>query len=602
MNLSRGWLLPGKPRCFAPACVSLAVGLSGVLLGIHSARSQGSRGAQAAEADVLPAAKSAPAADLNLDGGASAKADALTAFSQAVLAEDTANSDQALADYQKALSLDPGYTELAVKVAFELARRGNPSAGIEVLKDSIKASPRASLAYLYLSQLYANYLNKTELALTYAQQALKLDPMNIACYVATFEIDEATHRHTEAVALLDTASKQPSTDPQYWLKLGDFYIQSLGKSGVPPDALRKIADIYAKGLSLDPENPATLTHVANFYARADRERDAIPLFLSALKLSPANPPDGDDSLASIRDNLAVCYDAVGKTPEAIATLQQLIKDNPLRYESYGSLCDLYEKSGDTDAALSVCKQMILLDQNDFRNYVREAALLMKEKKVDAAVQTLTDARTKFPGEAQVTYALGMALSEVKRFPEALTVFDQAAEEAAQGQTEMLDAQFYFAYGAAAEQAGQVEKAAGLLNKSIDLDPAGAAEAYNYIGFMWVDRGMRLDEAGELIKRALRMEPTNPAYIDSLGWYYFKKGQYTQAVATLKKAAGTIQPEDPEVDEHLGDAYAADNDATHALEYWTRASAIDKDNKEIVVKIAGAKQKLARQGMPAQTTP
>jgi len=74
------------------------------------------------------------------------------------------------------------------------------------------------------------------------------------------------------------------------------------------------------------------------------------------------------------------------------------------------------------------------------------------------------------------------------------------------------------------------------------------------------------------------------------------------VETLRKAASLIQPEDAIVDEHLGDAYAASGDTASALDYWQKAAAIDKENKEITVKIAGARQKLARQGAPAGATP
>jgi tetratricopeptide (TPR) repeat protein len=182
------------------------------------------------------------------------------------------------------------------------------------------------------------------------------------------------------------------------------------------------------------------------------------------------------------------------------------------------------------------------------------------------------------------------------------IFEQAADEAAGGETEMLGAQFYFDFGAAEEESGHMDKAVDLFKKSIALDPKNSAEAYNYLGFMWVDRGLNLDEAGGYIKKALEMDPENPAYIDSLGWYYFKKGEFAQAVETLRKAATLIQPEDAIVDEHLGDAYSATNDTTNALKYWEKASGIDKDNKEILVKIAGARQKLARQGAPAHTTP
>jgi len=601
MNLSRGWLSPGKPRCLVISWPALLV-IAFFSLALHSSFAVFEGAPRAAEADVLPGANQAVAPDLLLHGDAASKAGALSSFAQAIIAEDNADSDTALADYQQALSLDPGYTELAVKVAFELARRGDPSAGIQVLKDSIKASPKAPLAYLYLSQLYAKYLAKPEAGLKYAQQALDLDPNNFASYLAVYEIFEETRDPAKAAATLDLASKASSTDPQYWLQLGSFYLKSLGDSPIAPGQLPKLTAIYARALALDGSNPATLASVADFYARTHREKEAIPLYLNALKLSPANPPDGDQSLAAIRDSLARCLDAVGKTDEAITNLQQLIKDDPLRTESYELLFELYEKTAKFDAALAICQQMMLLDPTDYRNYMRTAELQLREGKADAAIQTLNDARLKFPSEPEITCILGIALTESKHYKEALAVFEQAVTEASQGQSDMLDSQFYFAYGTAAEQSGLVDKAAELLKKSIELDPKSAAEAYNYLGFMWVDRGLHLDEAGALIKKALDLKPDEPAYVDSLGWYYFKKGDFKRAVETLKKAATLIQPEDAIVDEHLGDAYSASGDTANALVYWQKAATLDKDNKAIPMKIAGARQKLARQAAPAHATP
>ena len=76
------------------------------------------------------------------------------------------------------------------------------------------------------------------------------------------------------------------------------------------------------------------------------------------------------------------------------------------------------------------------------------------------------------------------------------------------------------YGTAAERAGHYAKAAELLQKSIALAPNASAEACNYLGYMWADRNERLDEAESLIRRALEFEPSNAAYIDSLGWVFF----------------------------------------------------------------------------------
>ncbi|MGA3171078.1 MAG: tetratricopeptide repeat protein [Chthoniobacteraceae bacterium] len=604
MNLSRGWLSLGKPRRLARACLLAFSFAAPAVPSCLASWDEQPNTENALEADVLPGNAHPADPDLLLTPGDAAKADAYANFSVAITADDSADSDTALADYQKALALDPGYTELAVKVAFELARRGDPSAGIEVLKDSIKASPGASLAYIYLSQLYLNYLNKPDVGLKYAQQALAMDPSNLKSYMAVYEIYLGLNEPGKAAAVLDRAAKSESTDPQFWLTLGETLFKPYADSatGIPAPAADQIAAVYRKAVALDGTNPTTLENAADFLALTRHPDEAVPLYLEAIRLSPANPPDGDDTLTNVRYNLANCYYTLDKTAEAISTLRDLIKADPLRYDPYELLCDLYEKNNQIDQALATCQQMMLLRPDSFQNCIRQAALLMKLGKMDAAIQTLTDARTKFPTEAQVTYSLGLALSEAKRYPEALGIFEQAEQEASIGQTEMLDAQFYFAYGAAAEQSGQVEKAAELMKKSIDLDPANASDAYNYLGYMWADRGMKLDEAAGYIKKALQMQPDNAAYIDSMGWYYYKKGDFARAIEILKKAAKLIQPEDAVVDEHVGDAYAAAGDTNQAIDYWQRASALDKDNKEIAVKIAGARQKLAREGTPAHNTP
>ena len=199
-----------------------------------------------AEADILPAAIKPRCAGSRPARGCRQKAGALAAFSQAVIAEDNADADTALADYQKALSLDPGYTELAVKVAFELARRGDPSAGIQVLKDYIKASPKAPLAYLYLSQLYAKYLGKPELGLKYAQQALDLDPTNLPSYIAVYEIEHAIKRPGKASEVLDRAARLAAPIRNSGSSSATSMLKARRDGPVPSDQLGKIAADFPK--------------------------------------------------------------------------------------------------------------------------------------------------------------------------------------------------------------------------------------------------------------------------------------------------------------------------------------------------------------------
>jgi tetratricopeptide (TPR) repeat protein len=109
--------------------------------------------------------------------------------------------------------------------------------------------------------------------------------------------------------------------------------------------------------------------------------------------------------------------------------------------------------------------------------------------------------------------------------------------------------------------------------------------------MWVDRNMNLDEAGSMIKKALEIEPENGAYLDSLGWFYFKKGDFNRAITELLHAADLLNPPDPVVYEHIGDTYRSLGDSSQALSFWQKALNLDPQNQSLISKIDQAKSKM-----------
>jgi tetratricopeptide (TPR) repeat protein len=222
------------------------------------------------------------------------------------------------------------------------------------------------------------------------------------------------------------------------------------------------------------------------------------------------------------------------------------------------------------------------------------------KKFDDAILTLQQARHRFP-VPQMTYSLAVALSTAKRYPDALPIYEAALQEAKTSQPEVLDAAFYFNYAVAAEQSNLIDKAAGLFKQCIELDPSKAAQAYNYLGYMYVDRNMNLDEAGLMIKKALELQPDNGAYIDSLGWYYYHTGEYAKALTELLRALEKLKPEDPVVLEHVGDTYQALNNLGEAEVYWQRALKLDPANQKLTTKIDASKAKLTS-NPPSTATP
>jgi tetratricopeptide (TPR) repeat protein len=600
MNSSRPGALPKKSK-WRPALLYTFILLAATPLFSAPSKTKAALNARVVQSDILPPADlKSPAKDLLLSPADEKKADALAYFIDGSLAEDNADVEQALESYRKALAVDPAArvrtgegdapTLLAAKVAFELARRGDPGAGIDILKDTAKADPKEATTYYFLSQIYSRFLKKNDIALKYAEQAIGLDPNNFSFYVADFELCQNLGQTKKAADVLERASKLQNTDPQFWLKLCELHIQTLVKDdgSTAPDDLKKLNALFKKTLSLAKDDPLVIAKVADYYALTRQVKDAIPLYLRALSLKPDT---NDPAILNVREKLATSFLATGQRDEAIKALQDLIKASPTRYETYELLGQLFEAKGDFDQALASYQQTLLINPNSYQNYLRVAGAFLQLKKFDKAADLLREARGKFPDMPRITYALGQALSLAKQHQQALATFEEALHEAENNESELLDAEFFFSYGAASEQAGMYDKAAELFKKSIEMDPANSSKALNYLGFMWVDHDQHLDEAGGLIKRAVEMEPDNGAFLDSLGWFYFKKGDYENALAELLKAASVTKPDDATVFDHIADTYQKLGNAAQALVYWQKSVALDPDNKTVAGKLEDAKQKM-----------
>jgi tetratricopeptide (TPR) repeat protein len=456
--------------------------------------------------------------------------------------------------------------------------------GIDVLKDLAKARPHEPLAYLNLAYFYLKQLKKPELALKYAEQAVEVDPKNLTGYQTLFEVYMALRQKKEAESTLIKAQKLDSKDSDFWLTLADLTIQlySNSQDSSPAQRAAALEPLLRKAADFANNDGTIYAKIADDYVLIDQVASAIPFYLRTLELNKDN--------ADVRYKLAQSFLKTGQRDQAIRSLEEMLKANPLKFEIYEFLARLYEEAGNKERALANYEQALLLAPNQPENYLHTAGVELELKQYDRAIGTLEEARRRFP-VPQITYSLAIALSTAKRYSDALPIFEAALQEAKSSDEELLDGSFYFNYGATAEQGGLVDKAATLLKKSIELDPSKAAQAYNYLGFMWVDRNMNLDEAGSMIRKALEIEPENGAYLDSLGWYYFKKGDFARAITELLHAADLINPPDPVVYEHIGDTYRSLGNGPQALNYWQKALTLDPQNQSLTSKIDQAKAKM-----------
>ena len=134
------------------------------------------------------------------------------------------------------------------------------------------------------------------------------------------------------------------------------------------------------------------------------------------------------------------------------------------------------------------------------------------------------------------------------------------------------AEIHFRLAVIYEKQNQRDKSIQEIKKVLELDPKNP-DAQNFLGYSYAEAGTNLDEAEKLVQDALRSKPNSGHIIDSLGWVYFKKGQYDKAVAELERAH-RLMPQDATVAEHLGDAYFQQKRFRDALRIYRRALVLE----------------------------
>jgi tetratricopeptide (TPR) repeat protein len=539
----------------------------------------------ASESDYLPDDGERAIVPFHLDAKGEQQAAAMAHFVTGVLQEESDGPEKALESYREVLDLDPGYTKLAIEVAYDCLRRGETTEAIGLLKDAIKAKPQAPEPALALSSIYLRHLRKPDLALRYAETALKADPGRFAAYEALWEIAQAQGDVAGCTKVLDRAVRARTTNTAFWLQLADFLTNSSdGNAFVDQKTAAKLTICLEKAAQTSGDDGESLARIADFYILNRQYGKAADFYRRAVDLKPTLP--------GINERLAGTLVELGRNNEAIPVLEKVIAGNPLSLPAYDQLYKLYEDRGDHEKALRSVEQALIIDKANFARQRDLMLLLLRTGKINEAIDRAAEARRLFPQVPFFTYVQARALAAARRNDEAMRAFARAQMESSAIDPSLLSGLFYFDYACAAQQAGSYDKAAELFKKSIELDPTNA-EAYNALGFMWIEQKENLDEAEGLIRKALTFDPTNGAYIDSLGWLYYQTGKYDAALTELLRASKALPEPDSVVYEHIGDAYRALNRTAEAVLYWQKSAQLDPSNKALLSKIDAATEKVAQ---------
>ena len=501
------------------------------------------------------------------------------------------NSVEAEKAFKSALGLDADSEDALIGLSLVYSDVGDTKNMIEMLKRVTGKSPNPqSLAML--GNAYAQTRDYASAADVFAK-ALELKPDNVQIKKALAQNLFYAEKFDEALKQYKDLEEEDPKDPTAPLRLSEIYrtkkmfdqahaelakakdldkdnlevryveVNLLEAEGKNAEGIKLLNDILAetakKTYSTEEKRARTMfiERLANLYQNSRQ----YPKAVEALRqINDIDPDAGPQVAKAVIATYLIAKDLPAAQAEAEAALKKYPKDRSVRFEHASVLAE----TGKVDAAAAEVKGL-LHGENDRETYLRLAEVYEKGKNFTEMEKAL--------GEAE-------KLSESKPEKEAV----------------------YFMRGAMFEKMKKYSAAETEFRKVIEINPKSSG-ALNYLGYMLADRGERLDEAKDMIRKALDLDPDNPAYLDSMGWVYFRLNRLEEAEQLLRQSVDKING-DPTVYDHLGDVYLKEGKIKDAiaqwqlsLKEWEKSPQSDMEPDEVAKvtkKLEGARVRLARE--------
>lgn len=546
-----------------------------------------------------------PPLSLRLSEGGENRAEALAHFTVGRIYENQDRPNQAINSYLKVLELQPDLLSLARKCAYLLARSGQQEQARQLLESTLERNDDQAMPFVMLSEFlstyHSNQQENKDRALTLAQDAVEQFPAEALAFEHLTKMYLVGNRSEEAAELLDASLETPRSDPEFWLKLGRLALKVWPvRPGVEgfEEEMERVNRFYEKAAERSVNNLEVSEGVADFYSSTRQYAKAEKIYQRVLQ-------SRTDRL-DLRKKLATVYKAQEKNAEYIQTLLDIIEINPADAQTHRSLAVAYREEGEFVKSVNHQRIALKIAKGSANDYLKVANSMKEAGMEPELIDFLEEAAYLFPERPEFHLMLTDIFASLERYKEAVEYFKSCEEIAKKNRPELLTEGFYFQYGATVERSGDIDRAAELFQKTIEMlgkkQPRPedenarrfAALVYNYLGYMWIENDMNIERGGELIKTAVDLDPESGAIADSLGWWHFKMGQYEKAKEELLRAekllAAEGQDTDPVILDHIARAYFKLEEFEQAIDYMERAVEGDPENEEFISRLEQFRQK------------
>jgi tetratricopeptide (TPR) repeat protein len=525
----------------------------------------------------------------------------LGALELAAAERDPSRLANAIEQLEAARKLSPGDPSIAAPLARALLAKGKAAEAAKVLEEAGEARAQPALARIAAEAKAKS--GRTREAQAIYRSLLELNPEDRESAASLIDLYEDDDQLDQALELLQRLEKLDPENPA----IPERITLDLARAGRFAEAEKRARDLAAKR----PENRA----IRRLLAQVLFEKGGSPEGEKILRALVVEDPDDDATRRALTGELM----RERRFSEAKTFIDEGIRraaDNPKKIPArdaatveLGYLAVLqkdYAKAQQILAPLAVKGTSVnpravrilvtaAREREDFAaglETARAAAAAEPDKPEWKALVAEFQHRTgdrKKAGEALAKLAASADIDNVLAAADVsarVKDFEGSARIAREASVRFPDSsEALFRLGAALERSGATGEAEKTFQKLLQERPNDSA-TQNYLGYMWAEKGIRLEEALDLLEKAVAREPRNGAYLDSLGWVYFRMGRLEKAQTYLAEAKQR-EPDDPTIEEHLGDLSERQGDVAKAIAHWERALELKHEEPEKV------RQKLAR---------
>lgn len=437
------------------------------------------------------------------------------------------------------------------------AAAGKPDQALRLFNRAIEQEPQRSEHYFAKGLLLANQKHYVEAEST-IRSGIKVSPDSAVGYyylgrisVEARDFDKATTHFEQAVTL--NAAFEPA-----YVALGSVYEAKQDRD--------KAIGIYRRYLQgVNPRNREIRHHLIRLQVSAKQYDEALQELEGMLAEDPS------DLDAQLR--MGLVYGEQKNYPKAIHQLNQILTVRPAELKVRDYLGYLYEETKDYPKAIEAYRHNLRLEPSYFEGHLHLGVLQYRLKQYADAIEHLREASRLNPKQPESHIVLGLSHFQSEQYEPSLQAFLEGIRYNPD------NADLHFNAGTVYDKLNRFDDVVTSMQTTLTLDPHHA-DALNYLGYSYAERGVKIEEAITLTKQAVALRPTNGYYVDSLAWAFFKKGLLAEALTEMKRAVALVG-DDPVIYEHLGEIFIKQQHLSDGREALLHSLELDPSNDKLM---------------------